>query len=326
METTTKEFYFQSNYPKTMIHVIQWAPEKPVKGILQISHGMVEYIERYEDFARYLNRYGFLVVGNDHLGHGESVNAPEERGHFWEKNGSDILVADMHQLRTMMQEQYPGIPYFMLGHSMGSFLLRKYLTIHGKGLAGAILMGTGYQPTVALKVGKFLASVGAFFRGWDSPGKKIDRIVFQDGAENRKQGQNGETDYSNSWLSKETELVRKYKEDERSQFVFTLNGYYCLFDTIEYLNHRRNLKGMDPDVPILLVSGSEDKVGANGRGVRYVYYTLKKLPVHDVRMKIFEGDRHEILNETDRDRVYDTIRAWLLRKLEATEEKQDIRR
>lgn len=313
MGTIRQEFYYQSNYPGTQIHAIQWIPEKPIKGILQISHGMVEYIERYEEFAQYLNEYGFLVVGNDHLGHGNSVNSKEEYGHFWEKNGSDILVSDIHQLRTIMQEQYPDVPYFILGHSMGSFLLRKYLTKYEAGLAGAIIMGTGYQPTVVLKTGKALVSAGALLKGWETPAKKIDRLIFQGGK--RKKKENVEIDYSNSWLSKDTELVRKYKEDDRSHFVFTFNGYYCLFDTIEYLNNKKNLEGMDPDVPILIVSGSEDKVGANGHGVRYVYHTLKKLPIHDVRMKIFDGDRHEVLNETDRNKVYYAIRMWLQRKL-----------
>lgn len=310
METRRQDFYYPSTYPGIQIHGIEWSADMPPKGILQIAHGMVEYIERYEEFARYLNQYGFLVVGNDHLGHGESVHSREEYGYFQEKNGSDILVSDIHRLRERMEEQYPGVPYFLLGHSMGSFLVRKYLTQYGSGLSGAILMGTGYQPTWLLKTGKALVTLGAAVKGWKSPALKINRMLFREG---KQKGE--EPDYSGSWLSKDEELVKKYKNDARSQFVFTLNGYYCLFDTVEYLNKKEHLRKMDPDIPILLVSGSEDKVGANGRGVRYVYHTLKKLPVHDVRMKIFEGDRHEILNETDRDKVYYAIRMWLQRKL-----------
>jgi alpha-beta hydrolase superfamily lysophospholipase len=309
MGTVRKEFFFQSQYSGTKIHVIQWIPDQPIIGILQIAHGMVEYIERYEEFATYLNQYGILVVGNDHLGHGSSVNSKEDYGFFGDKNGSDILVHDMHSLRSRMQEAYPSVPYFMLGHSMGSFLLRKYITKYESGLAGVIIMGTGYFPSFILKIGKAWTYLGALLYGWNRPAKTLDGILFTKDKSER------EDDYTNSWLSKETEIVRRYKEDERSQFVFTYNGYYCLFDTIDYLTKKKHLRNMDADIPVLILSGQEDKLGMRGHGVTRFYRQLKKYPIHDIQLHLFPGDRHELLNETDREEIYERISQWIRNKL-----------
>ena len=143
----TSNFTFLSNDGKTAVHAVKWAPDSgEYKGILQISHGMIEYIERYAPFAEFLTAKGYMVVGHDHIGHGQSVASQEDWGYFCEGNPSDVLVADMHKLRTMIQEDNPDVPYFMLGHSMGSFMLRKYLAVHSDKLRGAIIMGTGFIP------------------------------------------------------------------------------------------------------------------------------------------------------------------------------------
>jgi ferredoxin-type protein NapH len=150
----------------TKIHAVKWMPEDgKYKAILQITHGMIEYIERYHEFAEYLTERGFMVVGHDHLGHGASVKDETEWGYFAE-NPSDTLVADMHRLRMAVQGENPGVPYFMMGHSMGSYMLRKYLCLHGENLSGAIIMGTGCVPDGTTKFGMTLCRVMARFRGW----------------------------------------------------------------------------------------------------------------------------------------------------------------
>lgn len=141
-----KDFYYLSRDGKTQIHAIEWIPESEVRGILQICHGMVEYIERYEEFASYMCEHGYCVVGHDHLGHGKSINTEADYGYFPEQDGNRFVIGDIQQLRVMTEKEYPNLPYLMLGHSMGSFLLRQYLTMYGEGLAGAVIMGTGYQP------------------------------------------------------------------------------------------------------------------------------------------------------------------------------------
>lgn len=298
---------FLSADGKTRIHGISWVPdtEKP-KGILQITHGMVEYIERYEAFAEYMNRQGYLVVGHDHLGHGESVNSREDWGFFAEEKGSDVLVADMHRLRTMTQEKYPVLPYFMLGHSMGSFLLRKYLCIYGKGLKGAIVMGTGFQPDAAVLFGKALCRFLAKFHGWHYRSKFIQKIVFA-GNDNKFRGEGLE----NSWLTKDTEVVRAYSSNPKCTFRFTLNGFYNLFDTIRFINQRKNLSSLPKELPLYFVSGEDDPVGAFGAGVKKAFGIYRSLGMKDVSMKLYPRDRHEILNETDREQVYEDIFHWI---------------
>ena len=152
MEKT--EFYYPSGDGHTEIHAIEWRGEGQIKAVLQVCHGMVEYIERYEAFASYLTDRGFVVVGHDHLGHGKSVADEEDYGYFPKESGNEYVVGDIHTLRRKTEKKYPGIPYFMLGHSMGSFLLRQYLLFYAEGLSGAVIMGTGYQPLPILMLGR----------------------------------------------------------------------------------------------------------------------------------------------------------------------------
>lgn len=302
-------FTFLSADKRTRIHCVVWKPKGEPKGILQITHGMVEYIERYEAFAEYMNSQGYLVAGHDHLGHGESVGSKEDWGFFAEEKGSDILVEDMHRLRITIQKQYFGLPYFMLGHSMGSFLLRKYLCLHSQGLAGAIVMGTGSQPDGVLCIGKALCCLMARFRGWRYRSPLIQKMAFA-GNDNKFRGENRK----NSWLTKDEEIVKAYSESPKCTFQFTLNGFYNLFDTIWYINRKKHLSGVRKDLPMLFVSGEDDPVGAFGSGVRKACRRYRALGVQDITMKLYPSDRHEILNELDRKQVYKDIARWIARR------------
>ena len=139
--TKEKQFSFLSKDGKTKIHAVKWMPESgEYRAVLQITHGMVEYIERYKPFAEFLNDQGVLVVGHDHLGHGKSIQKEADLGYFDERKGNQYVIGDIYQLQEMTRKKYPDVPYFMLGHSMGSFLLRQYLTMYAGGLAGVIIM------------------------------------------------------------------------------------------------------------------------------------------------------------------------------------------
>ena len=135
-----QDFYYLSKDGKTQIHAMEWIPEERPRAILQICHGMVEYIGRYAEFAQYLSENGFYVTGNDLLGHGESVVSDDMHGFFGKDKGNEYVIGDIHELRCRTAEKYPDVPYFMLGHSMGSFLLRQYIEMYGKDLKGAIIM------------------------------------------------------------------------------------------------------------------------------------------------------------------------------------------
>ena len=306
----TKEevFSFPSADGRTTVHAVRWTPEDgKYRAILQITHGMVEYIERYRAFAEFLNDNGFLVVGHDHIGHGESVVSKDEWGYFAE-HPSDTVVADMHTLREMTQKEHPGVPYFMLGHSMGSYMLRKYLAIHGEGLTGAIIMGTGCIPDNTTKLAMIIAKLQAAFLGWHHRSKLLQKLSYD---KYYHQFDLTGKDASNSWLTKDEEIVKNYYADPKCTFVFTVNAYMGLFEAVLFDNQQENIEAVPKSLPLFFVSGAMDPVGGCGSGVKKVYNKFDAAGKEDITWKLCDNDRHEILNETDRDVVYHDILAWM---------------
>lgn len=301
-------FTFQSSDRKTKIHGVRWAPESgQYQAVLQIVHGMVEYVERYQEFAEYMARHGYLVVGHDHLGHGDSAESPDDWGYIADKNGDECLIADIHRVRKLAQKENAGLPYFMLGHSMGSYLLRKYITRYGDGLAGAIIMGTGSAPDIATKTGMQVAKCIAAVKGWRYRSRFMEKLFFSGSF--RKFNMDGK-DMENSWLTKELSFVERYYGEPKCSFHFTLNGYYNVMKTVYYDNQGKHIKKIPKDLPIVLLSGADDPVGDMGKGVRRVRNQLKKAGIKDLSCKLYENDRHEILNETNRCAVYRDILGW----------------
>ncbi|EOT24568.1 hypothetical protein C805_02780 [Eubacterium sp. 14-2] len=307
-----RTFQFQSADKETRIHAVKWEPDTgEIRGILQISHGMIEYVERYGKFAEYMTQQGFMVVGNDHLGHGKSVKSQEMWGYFAEKGGSDIVVKDLDRLRRIMQKERPGVPYFMLGHSMGSFLLRKYLAKYGSGLQGAVIMGTGNHSTGTAVAGKEVCRLLALFRGWHYCSKLVDKMAFS--TYNRRFQ---EENQANAWLTKDREIVKAYNQEPRCTFRFTLNGYYNLFDTLHFISRPANINAIPRNLPLFLVAGEEDPVGNYGAGVKAVYERYKEAGITDITCRLYPTDRHEILNEVDREQVYADIYAWIQARMQ----------
>lgn len=301
-----EEFYFNSTSGTTKIHAVRYIPDGEIKAILQISHGMVEYIERYEAFALFLNSKGILVTGNDHLGHGKSVNSKEEWGYFAKEDGNRAVLYDIYQLTQITKEKYPNIPYFLLGHSMGSFYARQYIAEFGQELSGAIIMGTGCQPFALVQFGRFLTKFISIFKGWKYRCNLINNIAF--GSYN-KHFQPART--SKDWLSKDTAIVDKYVADECCNFIFTLNAFYNMFTGISRLYDKKLLSNMPKDLPVFFVAGEEDPVGDYGKGVFKAADMFKNAGMKNVKVKLYPTDRHEILNETDREQVYDDLYSWL---------------
>jgi alpha-beta hydrolase superfamily lysophospholipase len=211
----------------------------------------------------------------------------------------------------MMQEENPGIPYFLLGHSMGSFLTRQYLTIYGKGIDGAVIVGTGEQPNSVLNFGMVLIKVMKTFKGWRYRSTFIKNIAFK-GYNSHFEPKRSEFD----WLTRDEKIVDFYGKEERCQFIFTLNAYYNMFKGIKSLNQDSNLKLMPKSLPIIFVAGKEDPVGGYGKSVEQVFSKFGEIGMEDVSLKLYENDRHEILNELDKETVYKDIYEWLKEKLE----------
>lgn len=301
-----EDFYYNSASGTTKIYAVRYIPDGEIKGILQIAHGMVEYIERYEAFALFLNSKGILVTGNDHLGHGKSVNSKKEWGYFAKEDGNRAILYDIYQLTQITKEQYPNIPYFLLGHSMGSFYARQYLCEFGSELDGAIIMGTGCQPLALVQLGRLLTAFISVFKGWKYRCNLINNIAFGSYNKHFKPART-----TKDWLSKDTAIVDKYVADERCNFIFTLNAFYNMFTGISRLYDKNLLSRMPKKLPVFFVAGEDDPVGDYGKGVLKAVNMFRKAGMENVKVKLYPTDRHEILNETDRDQVYDDLYSWL---------------
>ncbi len=306
-----KVFYYSSRDGKTRIHAVRHMPDKKPVAVLQIAHGMVEFIDRYDGFAEYLSSQGIIVTGNDHLGHGNSVISPQKYGYFAEEEGNWAVLADMRTLTRMTKEEFPGLPYFLLGHSMGSFYVRQYLCQFGEELDGAIIMGTGDQPYALVKSGMALTRMMAVKKGWEYRSTTVDDLAF--GGYNKK-FEPARTKYD--WLTRDEAVVDAYCADERCGFIFTLNAYYNMFLGISRLHDRRFLAKMPRSLPVLFVSGEEDPVGDFGRGVIRVARSFRQLGMEHVTLKLYPGARHEILNELNRKDVYRDICYWIKKRLQ----------
>lgn len=306
-----EEFYFDSRDRESKIHAVKWIPEaeKPV-CIFQIVHGMAEHIERYDEFARFLAQKGILVVGDDHLGHGKSVPEGGTYGYFCKEDAAIVLVRDEHRLKKMIQEQYPGVPYLIMGHSMGSFIVRNYLFSYGSGVNGAIIVGTGMQSKITLLAARTVTAVQKLFLGPKHVGRFIDRASFGK-FNDRFRPIRTKAD----WLSRNEENVDRYLADSMCGFVFTLNGFAALFQLIRNCYDTDKIEKMPKQLPVLLLSGADDPVGNYGKSVEAVYRSYLKHGMQNVQMKLYEKDRHELLNEVDREQVYGEIYRWILQRI-----------
>ncbi len=309
MELMAKEYAFLSITGLSDIYAKSWAPAggQEVTAVFQILHGMAEHVTRYDAFASYLCAQGFAVFANDHIGHGRSAANDEELGYFGEENGWKAFARDAKALTDLARREYPGVPVIVFGHSMGSFVARYYTELYGNEIDGAVYCGTsGENPAAGIAVG--LASFIAKRRGSHYRSEFINRLAF--GSYNKKCG-TPRTAFD--WLTKDAEMVDRYVQDPWCGFLFTAAGYHDLFSLLKHVSSSKWYQKVPYPLPILLTSGEMDPVGDYGKGVRQVYRDLKKTGHGDVTIKLYPDDRHEILNETDRDAVFTDIAAWACR-------------
>lgn len=305
---TTGEF--RSSDGKHTIRYYVYEPvTAPPRAILQISHGMCEYIARYEDFASFLCDNGILVCANEHLGHGPEALKNGELGYFAPQDGWKYLPADLRKLTILMQKRFPGVPYFLLGHSMGSFIARLYLAKYGELLDGAVIMGTS-GPNPGAKIGVRVANREIANHGAKYRSNKLKKLSMG-GYNKRFKAENDE----NSWLTREKSIREAYAADNLCNFTFTAAGYRDLFTLLIQVSDKDWAVRVPKDLPILVTSGGDDPVGGNGKGVAKVYHRLKEAGVKDVTFKLYDKGRHEILNETDRETVYADMLAFIESKL-----------
>ena len=300
------EFVFPSADGKTGIHAVDWVPETAPRGVLLISHGVSEHILRYGPLASYLTERGFAVAGHDHLGHGTSVAAGAPRLYFGPKGSWSWVVEDLYARRELAGRRYPGLPVFLLGHSMGSFLARTYLIRYPGTVAGAVLMGTGQMPPAVVAAARLLAAREARKVGDAHSSPLVNKLAFE--AYNQKFAPN-RTAYD--WLSVSTANVDDYLADPLCGGDPTIGLFREMLRGIAYIEKQENLKRMNRNTPILFLSGQKDPVGDMGAGVRRAYRSFRRAGVRDVEMKLYPGLRHEILNEAGGETVCADIYRWL---------------
>ena len=286
------DFTLPSCVPGRTLHAFRCVPEGRVRAVLQLSHGMVEFIDRYKPLAEHLAGQGILVTGHDHLGHGGSIRTKDDYGFFAQPDGNRAVLDDLHALTVLTKQLYPGVPYFLLGHSMGSFYARQYLCEWGGELDGAILMGTGFQPKALVAAAKALCRVLAVFFGWEHRSRLVASLSFL----GYNKGLEGRTPHD--WLNRDTAEVDKYRADERCMFTFTLNAYYSMFSGI-----------------LRFLAGDADPVGERTAGVRRAIQSLRDIGVRNIEAKFYPGARHELLMETNKAEVFADISAWLEKQL-----------
>jgi alpha-beta hydrolase superfamily lysophospholipase len=284
----TDFFEFSSEYK--LLSAVLWLPEIEPKAVLQITHGMTEHIGRYEEFAEQMTAIGIAVCGFDLRGHGKNGN-DEEVASFGE-NGWQHTLNDMRKFFEKMKKRIPNVPYFMMGFSLGSFLLREYLSLYPNDVDGAIIIGTGYQPAWILSIMKAIVKREWKKVGFDNTTTLVKKLSFETYNQNF---QPNETD--SDWLCADKDELFEYMKDPFCRKYISAGLFWQLLDSMKRTGKRKAASAWKKDMPVLLLSGENDPVGNNGRGVRAICQQLRKLGMTDITMQLFPNARHDLLHE-----------------------------
>lgn len=300
MAVIRKEAYYSSSNGVNKVRALIWQDDKasPI-GVIQIAHGVCEHIGRYDDFARFLAENGFVVCGNDHLGHGKTVETEAELGFVYDGDNVN-MVRDMNTLHNIMSKRYPELPYIIFGHSMGSFLARIYTAAFGDRLSGAVYCGTGQLPVPVLMLEdpvKYL--MDKLSENSNTPASVVG--IFERATRRYLKDED-----NLAWISRSAENLRNYRNDPLTGFPITSSLSKELIILAIKASDPAWASRLPKDLPVLLVSGAKDPIGMFGRGVLAVSDALMKEGI-EPEVILYPADRHEILNEDDNDKVYSDI-------------------
>ena len=300
------EISFPSADGKSTVHGEIYAPASgEIRGVVQLSHGMVDYVGRYRLLSELLTSNGYVFAGNDHLGHGNTAGNDNDFGYFADEDGVVCVLRDLHSMNKQLRAAYPGVPIVLMGHSMGSFLSRLYVERHPHSISAHIIHGTG-GPNPLLPFGKALVKWKTHFRGKKYRSATLANLAFS--------GYNSRFDKSegkNAWLSRDGAMVNGRDDDKFTSFIFTVSAYSDLFKMVGDSNSKHWFENYPKELPTLVISGGDDPVGNFGKGPDYVYKKLMVSGVSDVKLKIYDGARHELFNETNRLEVFADMLAWI---------------
>ena len=298
------EHYFDS-CGAGKIRYIRWTPEGEPKAVVQILHGIAEHVERYDPFAQYLNDLGYLVVAEDHMGHGKSIGRGSAQGYF--TGGWFAAVDDSHKLMELTKAVYPNIPYVLFGHSMGSFMTRTWLAKYpDEDLAGAVICGTGWMSPAVLQMGKAMADSACRKSGEKNPSAQIQKLAFG--------GYNSRVEHPRTpfdWLSRDNRCVDAYVADPLCGFTASAGLMRDMFGGMLHNQKKSTLSAMNRQTPIYFIAGGDDPVGGYGKGVRKAAAAFKKAGMETVDLRIYPLCRHEILNELNRQEIWEDTAQWI---------------
>ena len=298
------DFYYDS-LGGGKIHACRWLPDGEIKAIVQFVHGIAEYVERYDDFAQFLNEHGILVVAEDHMGHGKSIGEVTPKGCF--SGGWHTAVKDTYRLMKNTMEAFPGVPYILFGHSMGSFMARTILARHpDSGISGAVICGSTWMPGAVIGAGKAVATMICKKDGEQNPSALLQKMMF--GSYNKKI-EHPRT--ASDWLTRDQKIVDAYEADPLCGFVPSAGLVRDMMTGLQYIQDPKNLDVMKKDLPVFFIAGGDDPVGGYGEGVRKAADEFKKHGMDRVDLKIYPLCRHEIHNEINRHEVYQDVLAWI---------------
>jgi len=296
---------------QTEVYFKKWEAEDVIpQAILHISHGMAEHIERYDEFASFLVSKGIFVYGNDHRGHGQTGERAGLHGYFSDEDGFELVVDDLYEINKVIQKEYPDTPIFLFGHSLGSFLARRYIQKYADSIKGVVISGTGGNVGLLGKVGKGIARREMRKNGAKAPSPLMNRLTF--GNYNRSIEQpNTEFD----WLSNDPHEVEKYMKDPYCGFVCSAGFFYDLLSGIEKIHQDNLIQFIPKDLPMFIFSGEKDPVGGRTKGVQKVIEQYGQNGLRNIDSVFFKDGRHEMLNEINRQDVFNAIYNWILRQL-----------
>lgn len=303
----TEEFSFMDK-ENVNIHYYKWSPDNigSSKGIVQISHGMAEVSQRYDRFAEALTSEGYIVYANDHRGHGKTAGTIENVGYLGDQEGFLWLVKDMYELSVIAKKENRGLPLFLFGHSMGSFLCQRYIQLYGKEINGVILSGTNGKRGLVLDLGLLIAKFEINKNGRKAKSDTLNKMSF--GSYN-KAFKPVKTEFD--WLSRDSAEVDKYIKDDFCGGVFTAGFFQDFFVGLKEIEKISNMAKVPRELPIFIFSGAKDPVGDDTKGVMKLINAYKNMNIKDIEYKFYEDGRHEMLNEINREEVTQDIIAWL---------------
>lgn len=290
--------------------VRKFLPTGNIRGVVVIVHGMAEHSGRYERFALKLNKKGFAVYAHDQRGHGKTAGSLENVGFFAKHDGWSKVTADLNTLIVYVKGIHKNLPVFLLGHSMGSFIARTFVADYNTNISGLILSGTAGSAGFLSKIGILLAWILIIFKGKKSPSPLMNKLSFGDF---NKKFEPCRTNFD--WLSRDNDEVDKYIQDEFCGGIFSVGFFKDLIHGVEYVNKTSTFQKINKSLPILLVSGDKDPVSKSGVQVFDVFDKFQKLGFSGTEYKLYPEARHELLNETNRDKVMEDICFWIEDKL-----------